>query len=295
MTVGAKMRWYIKIPMKLVLSRIPFSHGVWYRMGIFKHGKMQDFSYAYNVFSAHLNWAGLLGKEINTGKIVMELGPGESLFSALLIKAHGFQRAILLDVDDFSLPGLDTYKDFAQWLSRQGLHCPPISGSATIKEMLFSLDAQFLTCGLHSLGSLPDNSVDFIFSQAVLEHVRKKEFVNTIQECWRVLKPGGICTHVVDFKDHVEASLNNLRFSDQLWEADWMASSGFYTNRIRFGEMLQIFEKQGFEITVLDKTEWPIVPVPKKYMQPRFRSMSDSDLKVSSATIRLYKSDNRNS
>ena len=133
----------------------------------------------------------------------------------------------------------------------------------------------------------PENEADR--RTMVLEHVRKNEFVDTVRECWRLLKPGGVCTHVVDYKDHLEESLNNLRFSDRLWEADWMASSGFYTNRIRFGEMLQIFEKQGFEITVLDKKEWPNVPIPKKYMHPRFRVMPDSDLKVSGAIVRLYK------
>lgn len=287
--MNVKLRWYIKIPLKLIFARIPLSHKTWYRLGIFKHGKMQDFSYAQGVFVAHLTQAGLLEREKNTDKVVMELGPGESLFSALLAKAYGFKHSILLDVGDFSLPGLDTYEEFTEWLSRQGLHCPPISGSTTIKEMLSSLNTQYLTHGLYSLRSLPDNSVDFIFSQATLEHVRKNEFVNTVRECWRVLKPGGICTHEVDFKDHLEDSLNNLRFSDQLWEADWMAFSGFYTNRIRFGEMLKIFEKQGFEITVLNKNEWLTVPIPKKYMQPRFRAIPDADLKVSSATIRLYK------
>ena len=286
---SAKLRWYLKIPLKFILARIPLSHQTWYRLGIFKHGKMQDFSYAQGVFTAHLARAGLLEKEKNIDKVVMELGPGESLFSALLARAYGFKRALLVDVGAFALPGLNVYQSFSQWLANQGLPCPSISNCTSVDSMLAILDSQYLTDGLKSLRNLPDDSVDFLFSQAVLEHVRKDDLVDTIRECWRILKPGGIITHEVDFKDHLEESLNNLRFSDLLWEADWMASSGFYTNRIRFGEMLEIFKIQGFEIAVLHKEEWSTVPIPQKYMQPRFRTIPDSDLKVSSAIIRLYK------
>jgi hypothetical protein len=30
--------------------------------------------------------------------------------------------------------------------------------------------------------------------------------------------------------------LNNLRFSERIWESEFMAKSGFYTNRIPLGQ-----------------------------------------------------------
>jgi SAM-dependent methyltransferase len=293
MTAGSKLPWYIKMPVKLILARIPISHKMWNGLGLFKFGNMQDFSYAQKVFTTHLTQAGLLEKEKNIDKVVMELGPGESLFSAVLARAYGFKRSLLVDVGAFALPDLNLYQDFSQWLANQGLISPPIRDCDATNSMLAILDSQYLTNGLKSLKSLPDNSVDFIFSQAVLEHVRKHEFTETIKELWRVLKPGGLSTHNVDFKDHLEASINNLRFSDQLWEAEWMASSGFYTNRIRLGEMTSIIEEQGFEADVLDKTEWQFVPISRKCLNPRFRDMPDADLKISSATIRFCKHEKR--
>jgi predicted SAM-dependent methyltransferase len=289
MAVGAKLRWYIKIPLKLILARIPLSHKTWYSFAIFKHGKMQDFSYARDVFIAHLARAGLLEKEKNIDKVVMELGPGESLFSALLARAYGFKRTLLIDVGAFALPGLDEYQNFSQWLANQGLPGPSISNCVSIDSMLAVLDSQYHTDGLDALRNLPDDSVDLIFSQAVLEHVRKNEFVDTVRECWRLLRPGGVCTHVVDYKDHLEESLNNLRFSDQLWEAEWIASSGFYTNRIRLVEMIRIFEEQGFVVNVLDKTEWRAIPIPKERLNSRFMAFTDAELKISGATLRLRK------
>jgi len=47
-----------------------------------------------------------------------------------------------------------------------------------------------------------------------LEHIRKKEFVDTIIETKRILKPNGICSHEIDLRDHLNESLNNLRFSE---------------------------------------------------------------------------------
>lgn len=95
-------------------------------------------------------------------------------------------------------------------------------------------------------------SIDFIWSQAVLEHIRKSEFLDTMLELHRILRPNGVCSHVVDLKDHLGGALNNLRFSEKLWESNFMASSGFYTNRIRYSEMLDIFHQAGFSVEVVN-------------------------------------------
>lgn len=251
---------------------------------------MQDYTYALKVFSGHLTTAGLLDKEKNSTKIAMEIGPGESLFTALLAKSFSFERSLLLDVGDFALPGMETYKGFARWLSAEGLQCPSLDECDSPVTMLRILDSQYLTRGLSSLKGLPDDSVDFIFSQAVFEHIRKHEFSETFKELRRVLKPGGVSTHVVDFKDHLEQSLNNLRFSDRTWEADWFApSSGFYTNRIRLGDMIKLIEEQGFKVDVVEKSEWKVLPLPKNKIDKQFRALGDDELKVKGATLRLSK------
>ena len=290
MTAGSRLRWYIKIPLKVILARIPLSHKTRNKLGMFKHGYMQDYSYALNVFNGHLSKAGLQNKDKNVDKTVMEIGPGESLFSALLAKSFGFEHSLLLDVGNFVLPSVEIYKDFARWLSNEGLPCPNLDKCDSVNAMLPVLNSRFLTGGLDSLKSLPSESVDFVFSQAVLEHIRKHEFEDTFKELWRVLKPGGVSTHVVDFKDHLEQSLNNLRFSDRTWEADWFApSSGFYTNRIRLGRMVKLIEEQGFKVDVVEKTEWEALPLPRNKLDPQFRALREDELKVKGSTIRLSK------
>ena len=284
-----KIRWYISMPLKIILARIPFSHQFWYKIGIFKHGNMQDFKYARGVFERHLQFAGVQLQGKKNEQTILELGPGESLFSALIAKSLSFQKIYLIDVGAFNIPGIDVYKDFAHWLNNEGLKCPSIDAYTSMESMLHALDTAYLTNGLHSFDNIPDNSVDFIFSNAVLEHIRKADFEQTIRACWRVLKPGGVCTHAVDFKDHLEESINNLRFSERFWENNWVASSGFYTNRIRFCEMQQIFTQCGFQVKVIYKREWPVLPVGKKALSPSFSALPDEDLLVSGATFLLTK------
>ena len=137
-----------------------------------------------------------------------------------------------------------------------------------------------MTEGLISLNSLPSNSFDFIFSQAVLEHVRKHEFGATLQEFRRILKPDGVSSHQIDLRDHLGGALNNMRFSSKTWESNFFASSGFYTNRICFTHMMQLFDQAGFQASVFGVKSWPNLPTPRSKLAPEFRSLSDEELSI---------------
>jgi predicted SAM-dependent methyltransferase len=125
-------------------------------------------------------------------------------------------------------------------------------------------------------------TVDLVFSQAVLEHVRRHELAPTLRETFRLLKPEGLASHEVDLKDHLGGALNNLRFSERLWEADWMARSGFYTNRVQFNEICKIFDRSGFDVELVKMECFRALPTPRQKLSGCFRSLPDDDLLVSS-------------
>jgi SAM-dependent methyltransferase len=127
---------------------------------------------------------------------------------------------------------------------------------------------------------IPDASVDFCFSNAVLEHIPKLDFEKLAIELRRVLKKTGICIYRVDLRDHLGGGLNNLRFSDSMWESTFFKKSGFYTNRIRFSEILNIFNSAGFKCEVTRKLEWPELPCPLFAMDSRFHRYKLDDLRV---------------
>lgn len=286
--IKRRLPWWSKIAAKLVLSRMPAGYGVWQRLGLFRHGDMDTALYALGVFSSHVEHAGLAGGL--AGKTVLELGPGDSVATAPIASAHG-ARAILVDAGAFAQPDVRAYRQLADALCSVGLIPPAalLGGTARLDELLEACGATYLTQGLASLRAIDAASVDFIFSQAVLEHIRKDEFLDTQRELARILKPGGVCSHRVDLRDHLGGGLNNLRFSERLWETQFFAKSGFYTNRIRIDEMIALFRQAGFEVELGDVRRWDALPVQRWRLAAAFRQIPDEVLNVCGFDVRLRK------
>ncbi|MDX1486384.1 MAG: methyltransferase domain-containing protein, partial [Alphaproteobacteria bacterium] len=159
-----------------------------------------------------------------------------------------------------------------------------------LDAILSRCNATFLEGGLHSFSDVPDGCCDFVFSHSVLEHVPRADFAPLMGEIYRVLKPGGVSSHDVDFRDHLGGSLNHLRFSHRLWEAPWFARrSGFYTNRLLFSQMLGILRDAGFEAEIRNIDKWPKPALPRTALDPAFRSLEDNDLCTSHCFVILTK------
>lgn len=282
---STRLPWWMKIALKMVLSRLPVGYGFWRSVGIFKLGHMQEPAYAYQMFVRHLERVKLSkdGSEF----AVLELGPGDSLFSAVIACALGARETYLIDVGPFARQDMQTYIGMATFLSGEGLDPPDINGIDSLDDLTQVCGAHYQTDGLNSLRTVPDESVDFIWSQSVLQHIRKAQFLDTMRELRRVIRPNGACSHSIDLRDCLGGALNNLRFSDRLWERDFMARSGFYTNRIRFAEMLSLFREAGFEPEVLTVHRWDSLPTPRKKLSPPFKSLPDDDLCVSGVEVIL--------
>ena len=263
---------------KLVLSRLPFRYQVWQLLGLFRHGKMDNTAYAIKVFKNHVEHFSRL--EALQGKVVLEVGPGDSIATAIVAAACG-ARAILVDVGNFAKPEIAFYRRLAEQLRAENLNPPDLSRCGSVAAILQACHAQYLTNGTQSMAEVAENSVDIMFSQAVLEHVRKAEFKAFFQHCRRVIKPSGGASHVVDLKDHLGGSLNNLRFSDQLWESDFFSSSGFYTNRIQFEDMVSMVRQTGFDVDVLHVKRWESLPLARNQMAEPFCHLSETELNVS--------------
>jgi SAM-dependent methyltransferase len=179
------------------------------------------------------------------------------------------------------------YQLMMDFLADRNLSTPNIKGKRSMYELLEAINAHYEVEGMQSLYKIPDRSVDFIWSQAVLEHIKREEFIETLRELHRILRKDGVCSHRVDLKDHLGGGLNNLRFSTAFWESDFMSQSGFYTNRIRFKEMLKLFEVAGFDVMVLQIDRWSQLPTPRKKLSVDFRHLPEDDLSVSGFDVVL--------
>lgn len=276
--------WWTKIGAKLLLARLPLGYAVWQRLGLFRHGSMDSSDYAIGVCRTHVDRAGLAGRL--QGKRILELGPGDSIATAVIAAAHGAQ-AVLVDSGAFVRMDVAPYIKLAEALRRDGMTAPDLGACRDIDDVLARCNAQYLTNGLDGLRTIEAASIDLIFSHAVLEHVRRRDFAATMRECHRILRSSGISSHRIDFRDHLDGRLNNLRFSERAWESELFVRSGFYTNRIQFGAMLEMFRDAGFSIEVLDVRRWERLPTPRNRMAAQFRALPDDELLVSGCDVRL--------
>jgi len=274
--LAAAAPWWVKILAKLLLSVLPIAPGTWQRIGLFRHGAMDQPAYADGVFTSH--WKRCGGPELR-GTTVLELGPGDSIATAILAAAHG-ARAVLVDSGDYASQDLQVYLDLAERLSEQGLAAPDLDGVRTLPEILERCASSYLTEGLASLEGLPSDSIDLVFSQAVLEHVRRDEFDRTLQELARVLKGDGVASHRVDLRDHLGGSLNNLRLPSRLWERRWFAAAGFYTNRLSCSEILEVAGRSHRTVESRPKRHWDRPPLPRRLLAREFRDRTDDDLTI---------------
>jgi SAM-dependent methyltransferase len=273
---AAAAPWWGKIAAKLVLSLLPVSSATWQRIGLFRHGAMDEPAYADGIFHAHWKRS---GEPELLGATVLELGPGDSIATAVLAAANG-ARAILVDSGEFASHDLTVYQALAGRLSERGLPAPDLTSAQTLDEVIARCGASYLTGGLSSLEDIPSGSIDLVFSQAVLEHVRRHEFEATIAELARVLKTDGKTSHRVDLQDHLGGSLNNLRIPSRIWEARWFARAGFYTNRLSCSEMLEVFREFYSSVELTPTLTWERPPLDRRKVAHEFRHRTDADMMV---------------
>lgn len=277
--------WWMKIAVKTIWSRLPVQYTIWKKLGLFKHGLMENPEYASKVFATHWSRVDFARKE--GGCCVMELGCGDSLASCLVASTYNVKQCYLVDAGRYASMDIDLYKSVAKNLRQFGAPVRDIDGCDSVPDMLRRMNAQYLTEGLQSLRTIPGGSVDFIWSHAVLEHIRRAEFSKTMTELRRIVRPDGVISHRVDLKDHLGGALNNLRFPEQWWESRFMANSGFYTNRIRFRAMLDSMKHAGFDVNVVNVNRWNKLPTPRDKLASQFQSLPDDDLLVSGFDVVL--------
>jgi hypothetical protein len=279
------MMWAAKVLAKLALARLPAGYGIWQRMGLFRHGAMDEGGYAVAVFRRHFERFEALG--IRPGFVGLELGPGDSVASALLARCSGASAVYLVDSGRYARTDMRVYRELAEACRQHGMQVPADIDFDSFDGFLRTCRAEYLTEGLSSLARIPDSAVDVIWSQAVLEHVRFDEFLPTLQTTRRLLSAQGAASHRVDLKDHLAGALNNLRFPHAVWESSLFTTSGFYTNRIRYSQMIKMFQEAGFRISALEPERWSTLPTSQRRMTEPFRSMDQDDLLVSGFDVVL--------
>lgn len=225
------------------------------------------------------------------GKVICELGPGQHLSHPFLEYQLGGDREILLEIADFA------HVDFPVKLCdillesnfQKLRELPVLENNESWKSYLDKINALYSIDGLKGYKAVPDNSVDYCFSFTVLEHIRKKIFVDTIKEMYRFMRFGGVAYHSIDFTDHMGGGKNHLRFAESIWEDADHYNMNNYTNRISYTEMCDILSDIGFEIVKVERTFYEKAPISRSKLSFEFKNISPKDLMTKSAVLILRK------
>ena len=271
-SLSALVPWWLRLAIKILSAPVPYR--VWRRTSLFRHGGMQDASYVMRVFEKHRSFVAVLPPD----PVLLELGPGDSVGTALIASAIGASRTYLLDSGRFANPDTTLYRLMARSLAAQGYDVPDISDATDVRDVLAACRATYLTDGVPSFAHIGSDSIDFAWSNTVLQHVRREEVGKLAAELRRVMKATGVASHTIDFRDMLGGALNHLRVPVTWWESPLVRRSGAYTNRLRYSELLNIFQEAGFLIQIVSQGRWTELPTPRRAMRAPFRRMADEDL-----------------
>ena len=238
--------------------------------------------YCYAVWMRHL----LLGYEksgMSIPKVVAEIGPGDSLGTSIAALLSGTEKVYALDVVRYSATklNLDLFDELvALFQKRTSIptqqyfpNLKPKLDDYSFPDRLFPenylkkcLDPDRLAPIRHSIecssqgnsmityhvpwneiSRIKQESVDFIFSQAVLEHA--EDLPATYQAISKWLKPNGIMSHQIDFKSHgiTEEWNGHWKYSQFIWKII-KGNRPYLINRHPCSSHLLAIKKTGFDI-----------------------------------------------
>ena len=283
--------YIFKIILKLILKRLFFfvpNNFLNSFLKIFRSGNMNRYKYSRHVFFDR-HFKKMQKYSDIKEPVIMELGPGNALTSSIFAKVVNSKKIYLVDSFDLANKNIALYKNIINELPKDERKKFSEVNFQNLNSFLESINAKYYSNCLEDLKNIDDNSIDFLFSHSVMEHVRSNDLKILISEMYRILRKGGLSSHVIDFSDHLGFGLNNLRFSKRFWELDFVANSGFYTNRVSSVEMIHLFEKKGFKIIKKKLIKWQKSPIRKNDIHKDFSHFTNKDIKYHNLEILLTK------
>ncbi|TAL49906.1 class I SAM-dependent methyltransferase [Patescibacteria group bacterium] len=177
------------------------------------------------------------------GKVVLELGPGAELGTALFLLDRGARRYLTVDAN--RLIDQTPYR-FYEELLRDLDHAqelqPELEKTLTGKDdrITYVVDSTF------DLTKLPKQEIDLVVSQAAFEHFDHVE--KTIEQLGHCVKSGGVLIAEIDTMTHTGVlrtrdPLNIYRYSNLLYK---FARFSGIPNRVRPSHYKSLFEQNGW-------------------------------------------------
>lgn len=265
-----------------------------------------DASYYYRVWLSHVCLANHF-KVWESPETVLEIGPGTSLGVGIAALLSGVNKYFAYDLNPlltregsahliFEIGSLYACKErFAEEDSTLPVaDLPPqIFSSERMSYFLSPEWMEHIRCSLENQNDLiyyfndsselAANSVDYIFSQSVLEHVEELDAM--YQLMWKWLKPGGVMTHSIDFSSHGTSKEWNGHWAVSDWI--WRLMGGkrlYFVNRVPLSSHAALLQSTGFELQGIHSIK-RVSSLPRDVLAARFLDLTETDLTTTSAFL----------
>lgn len=264
------MKWKIKAHGMAIISRIPGGRRLYHRLqSIFGTNRL-DADEGFRRAAEVIELVSRSGKSPRDATVV-EIGTGWRPFLPFLLSLAGAKRIVSLDVNPWLTKGyaLETYRSLEPYVSDLATQLgEPVEhvreryerigiATKTLPAMLAAAGLDYVYPGDARRTELAANSVDFVCSSNVFEHIPPDVLRAIHTESFRIIRPGGLAIHRFNPGDHyagVDRSItasNFLRFSDREWR--WYGGTGLsYHNRLRCVQHREMLREAGFTILVDD-------------------------------------------
>ncbi len=195
-----------------------------------------------------------------TGRIGLEIGPGSNLGVAECCLANGAAEMLCAEQYATVQPNIGLHAEIAKKY-----------GTCWTAPKLVTKPFEEI-----------DTLVDFIYSIDVLEHV--KDVRLAIEHMAKILKPGGMCVHTVDFAGHnayANTGVDFLTCPDWMWSV--LHGNLETTNRIRVSELKSAIQASGMQLVRIVAAKTANLERIRKLrplLNERFVHEPDSDLCV---------------
>lgn len=209
--------------------------------------------------------------------LVIEIGAGRDLSVPLALRFMGVGRVVAIDIH--RLAKLDLVAAAARHMAAKARGKPPRLDSW---DDLEAFGISYRAPATLDTAGLPPHCADCVCSNEVLEHIEPSAMEAIGKASRRLLKPGGICVHAIDYSDHFARSdpridrFNFLTFDDETWRRHYSRLN--YLNQLRHSDYTALFEAQGF--AVLSERVNPGQPTTTRraHVAARFQRYSDAEL-----------------
>jgi len=299
-------KWILKALIQKMISFLPYSNRLnfWFQKNITKGVELNDEHFNDKLVHCfdHLQ---LLDNPDNS--ICLELGTGWYPIVPIGLFLSGVKKITSIDIDPLCNKErfLITINKFVEWRKTGRLEnylsnidekrweiLTNFSSQNSLVEITKKINLNLIVGDARRI-NLDNNSVDFICSNNVFEHIHVDIIEDIIIEFRRVLKLGGVMSHFIDMSDHFAHNdstisiYNYLKFNDKTWKL--IDNSVQPQNRMRICEYSKLFENLNVKYNYFNIRKGVPQNVKNISIADKYKSMSTDDIAVSHAHVKLLK------